>query len=153
MKELKGWPFEPFDVLLILADYFTKRLAKKEKMNIQVQKEKAEKENEELLRNLLKNTDYYQKIQINDGSKFMIMALEKRIQTIESRLPSSATIDKISSVNDAILATNIESLTRTVKRIEEKMLTKWDVAVVMFQIIGVIGVVIGVIIGVITLFS
>jgi uncharacterized protein YacL len=56
-------------------------------------------------------------------------------------------------VNDAILATNIESLTRTVKRIEEKTLTKWDVAVIVFQIIGVIGVVIGVIIGVITLFS
>ena len=71
----------------------------------------------------------------------------------ENVFASNATIDKISSVNDAILATNIESLTRTVKKIEEKMLTKWDVAVVVFQIIGVIGVVIGVIIGVITLFS
>ena len=131
----------------------TKRLVKKEKMNIQVQKEKAEKKNEELLRNPLKNTDYYQKIQINDGAKFKIMTLEKRIQAIESRLPPNATIDKISSVNDAILATNIESLTRTVERIEEKTLTKWDVAVIVFQIIGVIGVVIRVIIGVITLFS
>jgi len=66
-------------------------------------------------------------------------ALEERILDIENRFPSSSTIEKVASVNDAILATNLESLAESVKRLEDKMLSKWDVAKVVFQIIAVLG--------------
>lgn len=71
-------------------------------------------------------------------------ALEQRIQEVESRLPSDATIEKaasekVASVNDAILAVNLESLAKSVKRLEDKMLSKWDMAKITFQILAALG--------------
>lgn len=50
--------------------------------------------------------------------------IKERVEQIESRFPKEATIDKIAFVNDALLATQIESLTEAVTRIEQKILTK-----------------------------
>lgn len=65
-----------------------------------------------------------------------VSTLQARIEEIENRFPRETTLEKIASVNDAILATNLENLTESVKRIEEKMLTSWDVAKIVFLIIG-----------------
>lgn len=77
--------------------------------------------------------------EINQEIERRTRALDQRIQVIEDRFPSDATIEKISSVNDAILATNLESLTRSVSKLEEKLLSKWDVAVIVFEIIAALG--------------
>jgi len=79
-----------------------------------------------------------------------IEEMNRRIETIEVRLPKEATLDKLESVNDAILATQIEALTESVKDLKGKMITKWDVAKVVFTILGALGVIIGMIIGILT---
>jgi uncharacterized protein YeeX (DUF496 family) len=71
-------------------------------------------------------------------------ALAGRISNIEKRLPEKDTIDKIASVNDAILATQLESLTETVKKIEEKTLSRWDIAKIVFQILAAVGLLVGI---------
>jgi hypothetical protein len=86
--------------------------------------------------------------EIESKVKERIDEIKIRIDEIEKRFPKGATLDKISSVNDAILATNIESLSESIKRIEEKLLTKWDVAKIFFQIIAGLGIIIGLIFGI-----
>ena len=77
--------------------------------------------------------------------------IKERVEQIESRFPKEATIDKIASVNDALLATQIESLTEAVTRIEQKILTKWDVAKIVFEILAGFGVLMGLLLAVIQL--
>jgi len=47
------------------------------------------------------------------------------------------------------MATNIEALSESIKRIENKILTKWDVAKIVFEIIAIFGVLIGIAFGII----
>lgn len=53
-----------------------------------------------------------------------------RLEAIEKRFPNDATIDKIASINDALFAQRIEQLSTQIEKIEEKLLTKWDVALI-----------------------
>lgn len=69
--------------------------------------------------------------------------LQMRIENIEKRFPEESTLEKLASINDAILSTKIEELLRSINRIEEKMLSRWDVAKIVFVIIGSIGTLIG----------
>lgn len=71
--------------------------------------------------------------------------LKKRIEEIENRFPKEATLEKIASVNDAILATKVEALSDSIKRIEDKLLTKWGVAKVVFAILAALGVLVGIV--------
>lgn len=80
-----------------------------------------------------------------------IEEMNKRIETIEARLPKDDTLDKLASINDAILATQMEALAESVKRLQEKALTKWDVAKVVFTILGALGVTIGIVLGIMNL--
>ena len=73
-----------------------------------------------------------------------VAVLKDRIARIEARFPDDAVIDKVASVNDAIFATSLEALAESVRRIEEKMLSKWDVAKIVFIIIGALGALLGV---------
>jgi glycerol-3-phosphate cytidylyltransferase-like family protein len=82
--------------------------------------------------------------EMKESAAETIEALDERIRNIESRLPSDSTIDKISSVNDAILATSLESLTARIEALEKKMLTKWDVAKVVFGVFGFIAAIIAI---------
>ena len=70
-------------------------------------------------------------------------ALQERLARVERRFPKEATLEKIASINDAILATKIEYLERSLKELESRLLTKWDVAVILFAIIGAVGVIAG----------
>lgn len=79
--------------------------------------------------------------------------LADRIEKIEKRIPSEATIDKVASVNDAILATHIETLSESIKRLEERVLTKWDVAKIVFTIIGALGALISLVLTIIKFLS
>ncbi len=76
--------------------------------------------------------------------------LKKRISEIENRLPEQDTVDKIASVNDAILATQIESLSEKVKKLEEKLLSRWDIAKIVFQILAAVGALVGIVLTIIT---
>jgi hypothetical protein len=80
-------------------------------------------------------------------------ALQQRLEEIENRFPREATLEKIASVNDAILATNLESIVETVKRLEDKVLTRWDVAKVVFEILAAVGVLVGIVSAVIGFFT
>lgn len=75
--------------------------------------------------------------------------IDIRLKEIEKRFPEESTLEKIASINDAILATNIETLSESIKRIEDKLLTKWDVAKIIFQILGGLGILIGIIFAII----
>ncbi len=82
-----------------------------------------------------------------------VHSLKDRIEGIEQRFPSQDTVEKISSVNDAILATQIENLTEKVNGLEKSKLSKWDVAIVVFQIIAALGVIFGIIFGAASYFA
>jgi len=75
--------------------------------------------------------------------------LKKRIETIEARFPQEATLEKIASVNDAILATQLETLSASIKAIQNRMLTKWDIAKIVFAILSALGILVGIIFGII----
>ncbi len=71
--------------------------------------------------------------------------LSGRIKQIEDRLPSVTTIEKIASVNDAILGTHLESIEKLVEATRSDMTTfrgdmlnKYDVVVVVIMILGAI---------------
>lgn len=70
--------------------------------------------------------------------------VEERLAAIEERFPDAAAIDKIASVNDAIMATKIEALEKTVVELQSKMLTRWDVALVLFAVLGALSALVGV---------
>lgn len=79
-----------------------------------------------------------------------VESLKERIAGIENRFPQQSTIDKIASVNDAILATQVENLDKSINQLEEKLLTRWDVVKIVFQIIAALSGLIGVILAIIT---
>jgi hypothetical protein len=68
----------------------------------------------------------------------MVKAVEDRLARVERRFPEESTIDKIASVNDAILATKVEQLEKAVKEIEPRLLARWDVAIVTLAIVSAI---------------
>jgi hypothetical protein len=107
---------------------------------------------EDYLRNLLVlSSSYLTKNEIEDEVNKKFDELKKRIEEVEKRFPKESTLEKIASVNDAILATNVETLSESLKRIEDKLLTKWDIAKITFQILGGLGILIGIIFGIINL--
>jgi predicted RNase H-like nuclease (RuvC/YqgF family) len=73
----------------------------------------------------------------------MLTALRARLEQIERRFPEEAAIDKYASVNEAVLDTKIEQLQKSIENLESRILTKWDVATVVFALFSAIGVVAG----------
>jgi LPS O-antigen subunit length determinant protein (WzzB/FepE family) len=66
-----------------------------------------------------------------------------RIRKIEERFPADATLEKIASINDALLAQRIDQLAKQIDGFESRILTKWDVALttgtMLAGIISVVG--------------
>jgi len=89
--------------------------------------------------------------QINEEVSQHTAALRKRLEAIEKRFPEKDSIDKIASVNDAILATRMEAIEESIRRIEKSLISRWDVAKIVFAIIGVLGVISSIIFGIISL--
>ncbi|WP_430433797.1 hypothetical protein [Methyloversatilis sp.] len=69
--------------------------------------------------------------------------LKERLQAIENRFPDEASIDKIASINDALFAQRIDQLSERLDKIEEKILSKWDVATIVSIIASGIFAVVG----------
>ena len=81
-----------------------------------------------------------------------IVTLNERIENIEKRFPEQDTVDKIASVNEAVLGTKIDNLTLTIQKLEEKLLSRWDVVKIVFQIIAALSALIGIILALATFF-
>lgn len=80
-----------------------------------------------------------------------VEVIKDRIENIETRFPDVATLDKVASINDAILATKIDALSADVRRLQDNLLSKWDVATVVFAILGALGVIVGAVVGIVNL--
>jgi len=59
-----------------------------------------------------------------------------RVKRIEDRFPSDAELDKIASINDALLSERIDQLAKRMESLEARTLSRWDVTVVVSAIIG-----------------
>jgi hypothetical protein len=81
------------------------------------------------------------KEQIREEVRKEVMALEERLDRVEQRFPEEATLEKIASINDAILATKVEQLEKSVAELESRLLTKWDVAAIISAVVGLAGVI------------
>lgn len=68
----------------------------------------------------------------------LISLLEARLEAIEDRLPETETIDKIASVNDAILATKLEEVDRTLTRLEQNQMSTGRVFGLISAFLGVL---------------
>lgn len=79
------------------------------------------------------------KADIKEQVNAIVDELKKRIEAIESRFPQEATLEKISSMNDVLLAKQLENMGDSIRAIQEKMLTKWDVTKIVFAILGALG--------------
>jgi len=90
------------------------------------------------------------KADIKEQANAIVDELKKRIEAIEARFPQEATLEKMSSINDALLAKQLENVGDSVKAIQEKMLTKWDVAKIVFAIFGALGGIIAIIFAILT---
>lgn len=71
----------------------------------------------------------------------ILIAFRDRLEQIERRFPEEAAIDRYASVNEAVLDTKMEQLQKSIENLESRILTKWDVATVVFALFGAIGVV------------
>jgi hypothetical protein len=78
------------------------------------------------------------KEEIKQEVEVAVNAVQDRLERIEQRFPEEATLDKVASVNDAIFATKIERLEKSIENLDSKMLTKWDVATILMTILGAI---------------
>lgn len=68
---------------------------------------------------VLKDSEATSETPVADGTLRQIELLEARLSLLEGRFPEDATLDKLSSVNDAILATKLEEMQRSIERIEQ----------------------------------
>ncbi len=86
---------------------------------------------------------------VADAVETRVADLRQRLRLVENRLPAEATLEKIASVNDAILATRLEAVQEAITNLQQqKQLTKWDVAVVVFAILTALGVIAGIVTGI-----
>ena len=69
--------------------------------------------------------------------------LREGLAKIESRFPEEAKLEKIASINDALLSERIDQLAKQVENLEQRVLSKWDVALTVSTIIAGIAFVVG----------
>lgn len=81
--------------------------------------------------------------QVRKEVEHQMTEVQGRLEAIEKRFPDDATIDKIASINDALFAQRIEQLSTRIEKLEEKMLTKWDVALIVSTVVAGIFAIVG----------
>jgi len=77
--------------------------------------------------------------EIREAVQSAVTAVQDRLERIEQRFADEATIDKIASINEAILATKIEQLQKSVELLESRIPTRWDVATIAFAVLSAVG--------------
>ncbi len=80
-----------------------------------------------------------------------ISDIHSKIQDINKRFPPDKELDKYASVNDAILSQQINNLAQSITMMESRLLTKWDIAITVFSILGALGIIVGLIQGLLTM--
>jgi hypothetical protein len=83
------------------------------------------------------------RVEVGQEVESKMQEVRGRIEAIEKRFPSDATIDKISSINDALFAQRVEQLSERLAKLEEKTLTRWDVALTVSVMVGGVFAVVG----------
>jgi hypothetical protein len=73
----------------------------------------------------------------------LIDRFRTRLEAVEQRLPDASTVEKIASVNEAVLATKLEFMEKELERVRESSLSRWDVAVVVFAVLAGLGALVG----------
>ena len=58
-----------------------------------------------------------------------------RLAEVESRFPKEAKLEKVTSMNDALLSERIDQLAKQVEALEKRILSKWDIALTVSTII------------------
>lgn len=101
----------------------------------------------------LADLDGMSKERVREEIDKKVIDIRTRLEQIEGRFPDTNTIDKISSINDALFAERIELLAKRLDSLEAKQLGKWDVAIVVSLVISGISVVVGATYSVITVLS
>jgi hypothetical protein len=97
------------------------------------------------IRAVQETTEVRLKDDVKDAVNRAVSTFTERLERIEQRFPEESTIDKIASINDAILATKVEQLQTLLEQLEDRILTKWDVATIVFMVIAAVGGLAGVI--------
>jgi len=69
--------------------------------------------------------------------------LQSRLAKFESHFPEEAKLEKVASINDALLSERINQLAKQVEALEKRILSKWDVALIVSTIIAGISFVVG----------
>jgi hypothetical protein len=87
----------------------------------------------------------------DDAVERRVSAFRERLDRIEVRFPAEATLEKVASVNDAILATRLEALQEDLRETKAKMLSKWDVATIVFAVVAAVGATVGLVAGTVRL--
>lgn len=80
-----------------------------------------------------------------------IDVLKGRVAKIEERLPDDAVLDKVASLNEALLAKGLENVQKEIDRLQQSMLTRWDVVTVLFATLAAIAAVVGAVVGIVDL--
>jgi len=62
--------------------------------------------------------------------------IQQRVHKIEDRFPEDAKLEKIASINDALLSERIDQLAGQISALEKRILTHWDVAKIVSTIVG-----------------
>jgi len=79
--------------------------------------------------------------------------LQKRLKGIEARFPDKADASKVASVNDTLLAAAVQGLSGRLERVERTQLGKWEVAKVVFAVLGALAGVVTIAGGLVRLFG
>jgi hypothetical protein len=77
--------------------------------------------------------------EIRKEAEEAVSVFRERLEQVERRFPEESTLEKIASINDAILATKVEQLQKSIEQLEDRILTKWDVATIVFMVIAAVG--------------
>tara|TARA_B100000508_G_C11432154_1_gene264006 strand:+ start:439 stop:951 length:513 start_codon:yes stop_codon:yes gene_type:complete len=75
-------------------------------------------------------------VQVKEELTNELVEFRDRIAKIEGRFPPDADLDKVASINDALLSERIDQLTKRLEGVEARILSKWDVALVVSAILG-----------------
>ena len=101
----------------------------------------------------LSDLDGISKTQVREEIENKVADIRGRIEQIETRFPDTVKIDKISSINDALFAERIELLAKRLDSLESKILSKWDVAIIVSLVIAGISFIVGATYSVITVWG
>lgn len=77
-----------------------------------------------------------------------ISVIEQKIQTQRNEIVE---VTKIDPVLEATIKASIDNLTKRIEFLEKTRLEKWDVAIIVFQVLGGVGMIVGIIFGIINL--